>query len=520
MARWLVAAGAAGSLLTACGSDPGVATQSAERLVTVTSTTETTQPPTTDPEPPVTDPPTGSTAPPATDAPPPTVATTDGPTSTVPVGNLGDRLDVGDAKPARDYDEFVRLALNDIERWWSGQYPEIYGEPFQPLAGGVYAAYPERTAPIPGCETDQPTPYEEIALFSAFYCPAGDFIAYDDGQDGALFTLAAEFGPSILGVVFAHEYGHAIQARAGTLSRDLPTIVSEQQADCFAGAWVAHVVAEGADGITFSDTDVRTGLVAMITVSDPIGIDQFAEGGHGSAFDRVGAFQTGFASGAGRCAELIDDPLPLVPNVFQPGAVSDGNADFGYGERQVMNFLPIDLQAYWDATVAAAGGTMPALTLVPVQSVTEVACEGAASSFITGALYCPTTQQVFFDEPLARDLYDRFGDFVVGYILGGAWSDAAQTALGSPLEGEARFLASDCLTGAWAATTIPDEAGNTERNTAFIEPGDLDEAIQAALVVGDDSAADDIVGSGFEKIASFREGVLDGIDPCLAQIGD
>ena len=57
--------------------------------------------------------------------------------------------------------------------------------------------------------------------------------------DGALVGLAAEFGASILGVVFAHEYGHVIQARAGVLGRELPTIVSEQQADCFAGAWVA-----------------------------------------------------------------------------------------------------------------------------------------------------------------------------------------------------------------------------------------------------------------------------------------
>ena len=40
----------------------------------------------------------------------------------------------------------------------------------------------------------------------------------------------------------------------------------------------------------------------MITVRDPIGIDQLEPGGHGSAFDRVGAFQTGFTEGAARCA--------------------------------------------------------------------------------------------------------------------------------------------------------------------------------------------------------------------------
>ena len=207
IARWFLAVGGVVSLLTACGTDPGVATQSAERLVTPT------------------------------------------PTTAVPLhdrgGTAGHRRRAGDdrrgaaehrrrrrrpdrARPrpfpaaasaiastwatprsARDYDEFVRLALNDIERWWAGEFPAIYGQPFEPLAGGVYAAYPERTTPIPGCETDTPTEYPEIAQYSAFYCMDGDFMVYDDGPNGVLAGLAGEFGPSILGVVFAHEFGHA-----------------------------------------------------------------------------------------------------------------------------------------------------------------------------------------------------------------------------------------------------------------------------------------------------------------------
>jgi predicted metalloprotease len=514
VARWILAVGGVVSLLNACATDPGVATESAERLVTPTPTTEDPAPPTTG-TPPATDVPTPPTPPSTTDPSTTDVPTTDGPTTTVPDGSLGDRLDVGDAKPARDYDEFVRLALNDIEEWWSVEYPETYGEPFEPLAGGVFAAYPERTAPIPGCETDAPTTYEEIAEYSAFYCAQGDFMVYDDGAEGVLAELAREFGQSILGVVFAHEYGHAIQSRAGVLDRNLPTVVSEQQADCFAGAWVAHVRAGDGDGITFTDDDVRSGLVAMITVSDPIGIDTLDPGGHGSAFDRVGAFQTGFISGTSRCAELADDPLPLVPNTFQPGSNPNGNSTY----EQAVSFIPADAQLYWNGVLAADGLTMPTLTVVPVQSADEVTCEAPAGSFTTGAVYCSETQQVFYDDVLARDLYGRFGDFVVGYMVGGAFSAAAQTALGSSLEGEARFLADDCLTGAWSSSLLPEKAIEGDERTAVIEPGDLDEAIQAALVIGDDSASDDVLGSGFEKIASFREGVLDGLDACLVQIG-
>ena len=97
-------------------------------------------------------------------------------------------IDEGDAKPEREYDEFLSAALNDIQQWWSEQYPAIYDGPLTPLRGGVYAAYPERTDPIPGCGQSTETTYDEITEFAAFYCPEGDFIVYDDGEDGVLFS--------------------------------------------------------------------------------------------------------------------------------------------------------------------------------------------------------------------------------------------------------------------------------------------------------------------------------------------
>jgi predicted metalloprotease len=336
-----------------------------------------------------------------------------------------------------------------------------------------------------------------------------------------LYGLAEEYGPSILGVVLAHEFGHAIQARSGALTKDLPTITTEQQADCFAGAWVARAAAGDAPGITFTDAEVRTGLIAMIAVRDPKGVDQREPGGHGSAFDRVGAFQVGFSEGAARCAELIDAPLPLVPNTFRPGDFSDGNSPFGYDEAngEIVPIVVNDLNAYWPQLLGADSITLAQLVVVPIQSADDIDCADPAGDFAGGAVYCAATSQVFFDEPLARELYTRFGDFVVGFMLGGAWSEAVQLALGSPLDGEARALVDDCLTGAWVSTIIPDANGETDRTTA-VQPGDLDEAIQTALVVGDPTSTDDVVGSGFEKIASFRQGVLEGIDACTARIGD
>jgi predicted metalloprotease len=498
--RAFLAAGVVSFLAVACSADPGVVTDAARESPTATAPATTEAP--------------GS---PSTDVP----ATDPGPSppSSIPNTDPSDLVDEGDDKPEREYDDFLAQALTDIQNWWSEHYPALYGDPLEPLRGGVYAAYPERTDPIPGCGGRAETTYEEISEFAAFYCPDGDFMVYDDGEEGILFRLAEDLGPTSIGVVMAHEYGHAIQARAGVIRRNLATIITEQQADCFAGAWVAHAVDGGSDLVELSDDDVRIGLLAMISVRDPIGVDQFSEAGHGSAFDRVGAFQVGFAEGVARCAELIDDPLPLVPNVLRRGDNDGGNADFGFGEREIVGLITDDLNNFWADALADSDAEVPILELVPVESADDVDCDEPAGDFATGAVLCAVTDEVFFNEPFARDVYDRYGDFVVGYILGGAWGEAAQQALGSELDGEDRALLSDCLTGAWASGLIPDANGETDRG-ARIEAGDLDEAIRLALVVGDRALTDDVRGSGFEKIASFREGVLDGILACTARLPD
>ena len=517
-----MAAGLAGLVgLTACGEDPGVSTQSARQATPVADPTAPTDPTTPSTEP--MDP----SAPPTTALPDdPTVTDPGRPDDSTPptVGDplpLDDVLDLGDAKQPRPWDDFVAAAIADLQRWWSAEFPAIYGEPFVPLSGGVFAGYPERTDPIPGCGGESETTYDEINLYSAFYCAEGDFMVYDDGEDGVLADLANEFGPSVLGVVLAHEFGHAIQSRAHVFDDAPLTITTEQQADCMSGAWVARAAAGEADGVSFTDAEVRSGLIAMIAVRDPLGVSQTDPGGHGTAFDRVGAFQVGFVEGLLRCAELIDDPLPLVPNMFDLNSNPQGNAEFGFAEGEIADIVGTDLNAFWPAELTTLGATtpLPTLTVHPVPSLDGIDCADPAGEERTGALYCATTQTVYVDEELARDLYDRFGDFVVGYMVGGAFSEAAQAALGSTLDGEARSLANDCFTGAWVATMIPGADGTTERGRA-IEPGDLDEAIETAIVVGDDTSNADEIGSGFEKIASFRLGVFGGMGSCSDLLGD
>ncbi len=443
-----------------------------------------------------------------------------------------DAIDFGDNKPAQPWDDFLSVALADVETWLEAEFEPAFGLPFEPLQGGIFAAYPERTSPIPGCGTPTST-FEDIQRGGAIYCFLGDFIAYDDTPEGVVGSLATNFGPVTFGLVLAHEYGHALQDRTGALRRnDLNTVDLEQQADCVAGAWAGRANAGLAPGITFDDQDVRAGLISMISIEDPIGTDPLSPGGHGSGFDRVGAFQVGFREGLARCATLVDDPLPLTPIFFQAGDPNQGNAPFGFADDELFGFIEPDLNLLYDNDLDAQFPNFTRLEIVPVQTEGEVACDLPTGYFELGVELCSETNTAYLNVPVAQGLYDRFGDFGPAYLLGIVWAEHAQNTSGSTLGGEARQLQNDCLTGAWVNTVIPvlDAQGNPVLDEdgfiqlpqprdpdrgASVSDGDLTEAILTAIVVGDPETDTNVLGSAFEKIDSFRTGTLDGINACV-----
>lgn len=450
-----------------------------------------------------------------------------------PVVTDPDAIDFGDAKTPRDRDDFLLAAFTDIETWLSEEFEPVFGIPFEPLRGEVYAGYPERTDPIPGCGNGQFTTYDDLSQFAAFYCPIGDFMAYDDGDGGLLDQLADEYGPATIGIVLAHEYGHALQERIGALDRRLATIVTEQQADCVAGAWAGRAASGQAPGVPFTEADIRASLIAMIQVQDPVGSDPTGPGGHGSGFDRVGAFQVGFDGGLAACEPLIDDPLPLTPLAFlnQDDLLSGGNAVFGFDDEELFGFLVPDLNAFFGIDQAARFPDFEALTAVPTQDRSEVACASPIGDYDDGVVLCADGATAYLNVPALASLYNDFGDFAPGFLLGAAWAEAALTSAETPITGEARQLLGDCLVGGWvrSATPLLDDLGNfvfdddgdlvtaeprTDERTALVSPNDLTEAIQTAIVIGDASSSTDEMGSAFEKIDAFRLGTLNGADAC------
>jgi hypothetical protein len=280
---------------------------------------------------------------------------------------------------------------------------------------------------------------------------------------------------------------------------------------------------------------VRAGLIAMLEVRDPVGTDQFVEGGHGSAFDRVGAFQEGFVNGAQRCSELLEEPLPLMPNRFQfPSDLQrEGNASYDCSDdpdpdcTPAPEFLADDLNDFWKTQL---GDAFPALSEQAEDDLDDFDCADGVR-LEADVLLCPSQDVVVYDEPDVLDLYNNFGDFTLGYFYGIAWAERVQGLKGSTLQGEPRALLDDCYTGAWVRDITPDPNTGLPTRTGDRDgdgvddipptssPGDLDEAIRMTILFGDEGANVNRFGSPFEKIAAFRAGVLGGIEACDANFG-
>ncbi len=450
--------------------------------------------------------------------------TVDTTADTTPIPVQDGIIDFGANKEPRDYDGYLTAAFSDIEAFWQEQFPAVYGGAFTPLAGGIYAAYPERTEPIPGCGTPQ-TVYDEVAG-NAFYCLDGDFMAYDDTE--LLPQLVEQLGQSAVAVVLAHEFGHAVQFRADEFGQ--PTILKEQQADCFAGAWSAHVARGESDVIAFNDDDISGGLVAMIQVRDPIEFGGTIDAdSHGTGFDRVGAFQDGFIGGAERCTtfftegrenQLINvpfderDPIGNLPLI-------DANPDPETGPADVVTLLPQDLTRFWTAQLAASNLTLTAPTLTLFSADGDLpTCDGIESSrFEKNIAYCAASNTIFIDQGWAEGLIadPLLGDMSVGYLISQGYSENVQAMLGSTLTDEPRALLDDCLTGSWIRDDLPPTPQEEDRQLS-LSAGDLDEAIVTTIVRSDATSDTDLEGSAFEKIDAFRAGVLGGMQSCQDRI--
>jgi predicted metalloprotease len=446
--------------------------------------------------------------------------------------------------PADDLDALVDSAIRDVEAYWTETYPTVYGGAFEPLAGGYHPYGPDTELPRCG-----PTPisYADIQG-NAFYCTAEDLIAWD--RVNLIPQINETYGAFTVGIVFAHEFAHAIQDRARVRGR---TIDLELQADCYAGAWTAHVADGGSDTFEVTDRELDSSVAGMVAIRDQPGTTEDNPGAHGSGFDRIGAFQEGFERGPEHCAAYEGTPRQTFDIPFSPeelASLDPGNLgpedvptapcpqdldDLVLSGRfdpeavdvsgcGLASLLEADLNAFYAALFDRLGAEWePIDDLVLADPATdEVSCGGdtlAGDELRLGAVFCEDENIVVVDGGrLVTELY-RIGDFAFGAEVARLWSIAAQARLGLDAEGKERSLQADCMTGLYARSIAPEvPAGEPDSVLVTISPGDLDEGIQGFIAYGD--ALVDDTGTAFERTDALRTGVVEGLAGCERDYGD
>jgi uncharacterized protein len=166
-------------------------------------------------------------------------------------------------------------------------------------------------------------------------------------------------------------------------------------------------------------------------------------------------------------------------------AVQDGYADFAAKVVGSGNSL-------WEPIVENSGGSFVEPTLVLFREATQSGC-GVATSAV-GPHYCPADGTIYLDETFFDELTTRFGArggdvaeaYVIAHEIGHHIQNiTGQLQAGSEEESVSRELQADCYAGVWARSVA---------DQGVLEPGEINEALDAAAAVGDDRIQEKTTG--------------------------
>jgi predicted metalloprotease len=214
------------------------------------------------------------------------------------------------------------------------------------------------------------------------------------------------------------------------------------------------------------------------------------------------------------------DTQTTAPSPQQPdgAAANDPQVDF---VRAILG----ETEDVWGAYFSNLGKTYVPPKLVLFSGQVSSAC-GLASA-AAGPFYCPGDQKVYIDLSFYRQLATEFGapgDFARAYVIAHEVGHHVQNLLGitdKADQAEQRAgrtganhvsvlieLQADCFAGVWAA-----QANNARK---ILEPGELEQGLQAASSVGDDTlqkrAQGTVVpdsfthGTSAQRVGWFRRG--------------
>ncbi len=184
--------------------------------------------------------------------------------------------------------------------------------------------------------------------------------------------------------------------------------------------------------------------------------------------------------------------------VAQPGRQAGGPVQQSEEDRQLAEFVSVvlaDTEDTWNQIFRAGGKNYAEPSLVLFSGAVQSACGFAEAAM--GPFYCPGDGKVYIDLSFYRDLKKNInapGDFAQAYVIAHEVGHHVQNLIGlaGKMESMRRQvskteynrlsvmmeLQADCFAGVWAH--------HADRTRQVVEPGDIDEALNAASQIGDD----------------------------------
>ncbi|MEC9434882.1 MAG: neutral zinc metallopeptidase [Pseudomonadota bacterium] len=231
-----------------------------------------------------------------------------------------------------------------------------------------------------------------------------------------------------------------------------------------------------------------------------------------------GGFGGGLGGGSGRRIALPRSRLGLLVMVavlvigalsqgglledagVAPGDVTGGAPRLSEAQREAGEFVSVvlaDTEEVWaDRFAAELGRDYVPPRLVLFTGAVRSACGGATSA--AGPFYCPADQRAYLDTAFFDELSQRLGasgDFAAAYVIAheighhvenllGVLDRAQQAKAGASPDAANAIqvrveLQADCLAGVWAQ--------RAQEKFGSLDPGDVDEALNAASRIGDDA---------------------------------
>lgn len=217
--------------------------------------------------------------------------------------------------------------------------------------------------------------------------------------------------------------------------------------------------------------------------------------------------QVGGIGGIGMVAVLIIgyflgiDVTPLLNGGAFDGQIQNGGGgQITEADQKSAEFVSVTLadteQVWTEIFQRELGRTYHPTTLVLFKDATQTSCGGATEA--TGPFYCPGDKKVYLDTGFFATLTQQLGargDFAAAYVVAHEVGHHVQDELGilgrandaraQMSEDESNQvsvqieLQADCLSGVWARYAA-DKLGT-------LEPGDIQEAVDAAAKIGDDT---------------------------------